>query len=331
MSYNDILGQDDIKTHLKNAVSLGKISHAYLFAGEDGMGKFEMARTFAASLMCEAGGSEMCGECRSCRQAASRNHPDIIYFDPDDAPDNKQAEYTREKIVGDILVRPYQSEYKVYIIQNAHKMREISQNIILKSIEEPPEYVVLILLADKKESMLQTIRSRCVDMTFRPVKKELIESFLMRKCEVPDYRAKEIAAFSFGNPGAAEKAAVDEEFKERKDLISRLLSGIYDRESYEWIPFIDKMLSDDDNLNEYFDLMEDWFRDLLLNKIGASESKLCYDNQVLKIRECAQRVLFSDIDNSLRAVTRARRALAANVDKGLIIFNMLASFSVKDN
>lgn len=326
MSYSEIVGQDEIKKHLKNAIKTKKISHAYLFSGEEGMGKLLMAKTFATSLVCEEGGEEMCGQCRSCHQASTGNHPDIIYFDPHDAPNNKQADYTREKIVGDVLIRPYQSPYKVYIISHAQDMSEQAQNIILKSIEEPPDYVVLIILTDKRESMLTTIRSRCVEMAFRPVRRDIIERHLMEKCELPDYRAAEAASFSFGNPGVAVKSAADEVFQARKSLVVRLLSGITDREPHEWIPFLDEMNEDAGALPEYLDLMEDWYRDLLFYKTGASEKKLCYDKEARKIVSCADKVSFSDIDDAIRGIEVSRRQLAANVDKGLIMFNLLAIF-----
>ena len=160
MYFDDVLGQEDIKTHLESAIKSGKISHAYLFTGEEGMGKLMMARAFAQALLCEEkapGETRPCGTCHSCRQADSLNHPDIIFFRPGDAPDRKVSDYARSKVVGDMQTRPYQSKYKIYIIEEAHTLSEQVQNILLKSIEEPPSYVISILLCANRRMMLPTI------------------------------------------------------------------------------------------------------------------------------------------------------------------------------
>ena len=228
MYFDDILGQEDIKTHLESAIKSEKISHAYLFTGEEGMGKLMMARAFAQALLCEErkpGQIRPCGHCHSCSQAESMNHPDIVFFRPQDAPDRKYSEYARTKVVGDMQTRPYQSKYKIYIIEDAHTLSEQVQNILLKSIEEPPSYVISILLCANRRMMLPTILSRCVEMSFRPVSTGRIISYLKQNYEITDDEARENAAFAFGNVGRAVQLSEDSGCRERRESGSMFCTG----------------------------------------------------------------------------------------------------------
>lgn len=151
--FKDIIGHEEIISHLKNAVRLKKISHAYIFDGEEGAGKNLLAQTFAQTLQCEKGGEDPCGVCRSCKQAVSSNQPDIIYV-RHEKPGSIGVEDIREQLCGDIQIRPYSSPYKIYLIDEAEKMTVQAQNALLKTIEEPPSYGVIFLLTTNSESFL---------------------------------------------------------------------------------------------------------------------------------------------------------------------------------
>ena len=136
-NFKDIVGQDSIKEYLQNAIVQEKVSHAYVFVGDEGSGKKMMARTFAKALMCKKGGKNACDVCSSCIQANTNNHPDIKTL-----VKSKQAPTindVRTQVVSDSQIKPFESNYKVYIIPEAHLLREDAQNALLKTIEEPPE------------------------------------------------------------------------------------------------------------------------------------------------------------------------------------------------
>ena len=186
--FKDILGHEEIISHLQNAIRLKKISHAYILDGEEGAGKNLLAQTFAQTLQCEKGETFPCGSCRSCKQAISGNQPDIIHVEHRNAG-SIGVEDIREQLCGDIQIRPYASPYKIYIVDEAEKMTIQAQNALLKTIEEPPSYGVILLLTTNSEAFLPTILSRCVTLKLRPVKDELIRKYLMEELRVQIGRA----------------------------------------------------------------------------------------------------------------------------------------------
>ena len=155
--FGDILGHKQEIAHLTRAIETGKVSHAYIFAGEKGTGKNRLASAFAQTLQCESAGERPCGRCHSCLQAESGNHPDIIYL-AHEKPSSIGVEDIRDQLAGDIQIRPYNGNYKIYIIPDAERMTVQAQNAILKTIEEPPEYAVIILLTMQISELIDYVK-----------------------------------------------------------------------------------------------------------------------------------------------------------------------------
>lgn len=153
LGFNDILGHEQIKEHFRNAVQTGKVSHAYILSGEAGMGRKSLANAFALSLLCEKGMEEPCMQCHACKQVLSGNHPDLIYV-THEKPASIGVDDIREQINDTIQVRPYSSYYKIYIVDEAEKMTVQAQNALLKTIEEPPAYAVILLLTTNQDAFL---------------------------------------------------------------------------------------------------------------------------------------------------------------------------------
>ena len=122
-TFHDIIGQEQIKEHLQNAISAKKISHAYIINGEKSSGKEFIARVFAMTLQCEKGGTEPCQECHSCKQALSDNQPDIIYVSHE-KPNTISVDDIRTQLNNDIVIKPYSSKHKIYIVDEAEKMNQ---------------------------------------------------------------------------------------------------------------------------------------------------------------------------------------------------------------
>ena len=138
--FSDVLGHEQTILHMKHAVQMNKVSHAYIISGEKGSGRRLLAGIFAQTLQCEKKGTEPCMECRSCRQAINLNQPDIIRLVHEKKTGTIGVEEIRTQINGDILIKPYSSPYKIYIVEDAEKMTIQAQNALLKTIEEPPVY-----------------------------------------------------------------------------------------------------------------------------------------------------------------------------------------------
>ena len=199
-NFEDVKGQDHIVTTLKNQIKANRIGHAYLFCGTRGTGKTTVAKILAKAVNCEnqQDGSP-CGECPSCRTIASGASMNVIEID---AASNNGVDNIRD-IRENVQYPPTEGRYKVFIIDEVHMLSAGAFNALLKTLEEPPEYGVIILMTSSLEALLPTIQSRCVLLNMRPVRDELVQKYLMEQLQVPDYRAKLCTAFARGNIGQA--------------------------------------------------------------------------------------------------------------------------------
>ena len=316
--FQDIIGQEQIKEHLQNAIAAKKVSHAYIINGEKSSGKEFIARVFAMALQCEKGETEPCQECRSCKQALSNNHPDIIRV-THEKPNTISVDDIRAQVNNDVAIKPYSSAYKVYIIGEAEKMTVQAQNAILKTLEEPPEYAVIILLVSNVNTLLPTILSRCVVLNMKPVADELIKNYLMRQLQVPDYKAEVCVAFARGNVGKAKALASSEEFENVKEEALSLLKYIQDMELNEIVAAIKKITEYKLEINDYLDICAIWYRDVLLFKAASDVNHLVFRDEIQAIRKTAQRSSYEGIETVIRALDTAKKRLDANVNFELVM------------
>lgn len=164
-NFDELVGQEAIKQTLENSLKIQKISHAYLFSGPRGTGKTSVARLFAKALNCEKGNGEICNECPNCRAINEGSHPDVIEID---AASNSGVDEVRE-LIEKVKYAPIQGKYKVYIIDEVHMMTNSAFNALLKTLEEPPSYVVFILCTTEPYKLLPTILSRCQRYEFKKI------------------------------------------------------------------------------------------------------------------------------------------------------------------
>ena len=312
-SFKDIIGQEQIKEHLQNALSTGKVSHAYMINGEKSSGKEFIARIFAMTLQCEKQGTEPCNECHSCKQALSGNQPDIIYVSHE-KPNTISVDDIRSQVNNDVAIKPYSSKYKIYIINEAEKMTPQAQNAILKTLEEPPAYAVILLLVSNVNTLLPTILSRCVMLNMKPVRDELIREYLMDQLQVPDYKADVCTAFARGNVGKAKLLAASEEFDNIKSEALSLLKYIQDMEMPEIIAAIKKINEYKLEINDYLDIMAIWYRDVLLFKATNDINHLVFKEEIQALRKVAERSSYEGIERVNHALDKAKKRLDANVN-----------------
>lgn len=316
--FKDIVGQESIISHMKNAIKLNKISHAYIINGEKGMGKKTIAKIFSMTLQCEKGGDEPCMQCHSCKQAISNNHPDIRWI-THEKPSTIAIDEVREQINNDILIKPYSSKYKIYIVDEAEKLTVQAQNALLKTIEEPPAYGIIILLTNNKDSFLQTILSRCVALEMRPVASTDIINYLREKEKIPDYQAKMVVNFAGGNLGRAIRLASMEEFNELKDMVIRHLTGICDASVTDISGYVKEAATFKDNIAEYIDLMVAWFRDVLIFKASKDINQLIFKEDISLIEKYVIRISYNGINRIFEAADKVVLRLRANVNFDLTI------------
>ncbi len=326
--FADIVGQEQIREHLQQAIRTGKVSHAYLFQGEQGAGKEFIAGIFAAALQCEVQGEEPCQECRSCKQAAGKNHPDIIWVSHE-KPGTISVDDIRKQINSDMEIKPYYGPKKIYIVPEAQKMTVQAQNALLKTLEEPPAYAVILLLATNADALLPTILSRCVLLNLRPVRDSELEDYLMKDLRIPDYKARVCAAFARGNIGKAKALAENEDFENVKEEAISLLKYIRDMEIAEIVAAIRKINEYKLDINNYLDILYVWYRDVLLFKATKDINDLIFKDEIQYIKRTADRSSYEGIEVILEALDKAGRRLSANVNFDLTM--ELLFLAIKEN
>lgn len=332
-SFRDIIGQDQIREHMHNAIASGKISHAYIINGEQFSGKEFIAKIFAMALQCEergkGNGVEIpCQECHSCKQALSNNQPDIIKV-THEKPNSISVDDIRAQLSGDVGIKPYASPYKIYIMNEAEKMTTQAQNALLKTLEEPPEYVVIMLLTTNLNALLPTILSRCVILNMKPVADHLVRKYLMSELQLTDYKAEVCVAFARGNIGKARQLAFSEGFENMKDEALSILKYIQDMELQEMVAAANQIKEYKLDRNDLIDIMRVWYRDVLLFKATNDMNHLVFREEGSALRAVARRSSYEGIEAVLEALEKAKKRLDANVNPDLVM--ELLFLTMKEN
>lgn len=310
--WDNIVGNEQLKEYFLNAVSTGNLAHSYLITGEDGMGKMTIAKCFARTILCESNEIRPCGMCHSCKQMESGNHPDVIFV-THEKPNTIGVDDIRTGLVNDILIKPYSSKYKIYIVDEAEKMSVQAQNALLKTIEEPPAYGIVLLLTSNIESSLPTILSRCMILNMKPVNNEQITDYLRRK-GIEQSRIDTALLFAQGNIGRAEKMAASEEFFSLVEQILYILKNLPDMDFEQLLTSVKQLENYKVNIEECLDYMQLWYRDVLLFKATNDGNLIVFKEELKYISNMAKRSTYNGIECIIRAIQRARRRLDANVN-----------------
>ena len=312
--FSDIIGQDHIKDHLKTAIENGKISHAYIIHGEKNAGKEFIAETFAMALECENNTDiEPCMECHACKQAITKNNPDIITL-IHEKPGTIGVEDVRRSIVSDVSIRPYNGKWKIYLINDAEKMSVQAQNALLKTLEEPPDYVVIMLLTSNMSALLPTIISRSTVLNMRPVDDKTVRKYLMERIHVPDYQADICVAFARGNIGKAKHLATSEDFDNIKNDAIRVLKYAHEMDMNEFVSALNQISAYKINIEDYLDILLIWYRDVLMFKATGDLDSLVFKEEIKSIRERAGRSSYEAVERIIEAIEKTKVRLRANVN-----------------
>lgn len=330
--FSPIIGHDQIKEVLQRAAKKRQPGHAYILEGDAGSGRRMLAKAFAMSLLCEnfgGGGRPMepCGACKSCVQFLTDNHPDVKVVTHEKA--SLGVEDIRAQLVNDMQIKPYEAPYKVYLVPEAEKMTAQAQNALLKTLEEPPEYAVIMLLTSNLEAMLPTILSRCVVLNMKPVPDDLIKSYLMRELQIPDYKADVCTAFAQGNLGKAKALAASEEFDNIKTEAVSLLRYIREMEITDIVSAINKIKDYKIDINDYLDILSVWYRDVLLFKATNDANHLIFKDEIQYIKNVANQSAYEGIEVILEALEKAKARLRANVSFEMTMELLL--LTIKEN
>ena len=252
MRFNEIIGNKDAKDILIKTIKSKNLLNSYLFVGEEGIGKKEIAIEFARMILCEAEDFENDSACTSCIKFDSNNHPDFSLIESES---NYISVDNIREIVDDVYQKPINSNRKIIIINDAEYMNESAQNAFLKTLEDPPSYVTIILITSREDMLLNTILSRCTRLQFNILSDNEINEYVERNSDKFDTRTKELVSYANGSIGKLYSLQENVElFEELSHNISFLINKKYNS-VIDFIKANEKLYASKDSINNILDFM----------------------------------------------------------------------------
>ena len=299
MYFKDIIGQEFAKKYLTNSINKDKVSHAYLFEGMNGVGKKTLAKEFAKTLI---------------KVDKLENSPDYISIEPEGSS-IKIAQI--RKLQTDVLVKPH-SDYKIYIINKAEKMTVESQNALLKTLEEPPAYVIIILITSNKNSLLDTIKSRCEIIKFLPV------SFIQTKKYLEDMGIEErkasiLSTFSRGSISKALELSESADFMLMREDIQNNIQTLLEKNVVEILELPSKYDKYKDNIIEVLDMMINYFRDIMMLKENIGKDMIINIDKITYVQNMSKKINYSQVSKIIDIIEDIKKKIRSNCNFNISI------------
>ncbi len=313
MTFDQILGHEQQKEILRRALANGKVAHAYLFSGQDGIGKRLMAMALARAIVClEQRG---CGNCRACRKIDHQNHPDLHILEPDG--NSIKIEQIRV-LQRELNLKPLEAPCKICIIEQADTMTVGAANALLKTLEEPRGDTLIILLSTQPNRLLETIRSRCQPLPFIRHPNSRIQAELEKQLGIDSAESHVLAALSEGSFKKAFGKDRDLYLEQRRQLL-KTLTGLSSGSILPILDFAEQLAADKTVLPDILEIFQAFYRDVLMTLQGRSDEELVNLDLKEKILMVSGRENVSTILDKLEALIEIRRQLDRNVNRQLAL------------
>ncbi|KPI46948.1 DNA polymerase III subunit delta' [Clostridioides difficile] len=299
MYFENIIGQNFAKKYLTNSIKKNKLNNAYMFEGIDGIGKKKLADELSKLLL---------------DYVNLENSPDYILIKPDG---NSIKIAQIRNMQSDIVIRPHK-DYKIYIINNAEKMTVEAQNALLKTLEEPPDYAIIILVTNNKESLLETIKSRCDIIKFSPIPMEDLKKYLI-DTGIEEERAQLLATFSRGSIENALSLSQSAEFSVMRDDIQQYIQVMLDKNIVEILNIPNNMEKYRGNIISLLDIMINYFRDIILLKENVNKNMLINVDKLVFIQNMSGKISYSQLSKIIDIIEDAKSKIKSNCNFNISI------------
>mgnify|MGYP006278834647 CR=1 FL=1 len=336
--YQDIMGHQGPIEQLERARRGGRVAHAYLFHGPDGVGKQRVALAFAQALNCGDAARAPCGECESCRKIERFNHPDVRLVASEahlvkagllELERGTPSLQIRNEQLAELAAlfrhRPYLGRTKVVLVVDAERLNESAQNRFLKTLEEPSADSVIILVTAHPEALLPTIRSRCQALVFGPLARSVVSRALETERGLEPERARVLAGMAHGSLGRALELAEERIWDARDEAIEALARarGGDLAALLEAAEAVGAGGAGRERLEGLLELLELWLRDLLLCRLGVAESMLINRDRSQQLRREADGLAPGRLLRWLEKLRATRGSLRANANPRLALEGVL--------
>ncbi|MCL6583506.1 MAG: DNA polymerase III subunit delta' [bacterium] len=324
MPFGQIVGQERAIRFLQASLLKGTVSHAYLFTGPDGVGKRLTAFGLAKAVNCLERNGDFCGQCDSCRRIEQRTHPDLFLIEPEAEGARLKIEQVRE-LQAAVGYRPYLARRAVCIIDQAERMTEAAANSMLKTLEEPPAAMLIVMVTASLERILPTIRSRCQVVRFSPLPKDDLERLIGEQLSIPADKVRLLVHLSGGSLGRARRIDLAS-LQDKRERIFGLLDSLSSEACVEVLFSQAKKLADEedvDSLQQFLDLWLYWYYDLWKYQLTGDERGLINTDRMKEIIRQSQILSSHQIEENIRLIEETSAALQRNVNKQLALETMM--------
>ena len=326
MGWNDFLGNTPVRDLMRQSLSEDRLPSSLLFAGIAGVGKGTLAHFLSKATNCQKLGDDFCDDCGSCRKIEQRVHPDVRSYAPDGA--FIKIDQMRD-LIREVFFKPFEGRRRVFVIDQAHRLRLEAANAILKTLEEPPETSLLILVTDSPNDLPGTLRSRCQRIQFHPFSPAELEGILQQREIYSTRDLPLVGRISRGSLGRALNLDLQQYREARRELVDAIRACAGDFSYHRALQITEPLASPRQKGQFEFksNVLYDLLRDLLLIQLGAPAESLTNIDLHSELAEIASALTFERITDAVGSLDRLMKGLGRNLNKSLALDRFLFRLS----
>jgi len=320
-----VFSHQQILERFSRFVREGRLAHAYMFIGPQGVGKFETAVQVAKLFNCESGIQTKitmpCETCSSCQRIDGGNHPDVHILSCS-AGETIKIEDIRDLIV-QVQLRPFESQRKIFIIRNSENLTLEAGNALLKTLEEPSPLSLIILTTQIPERNLDTIRSRCQPVYFFPLSRLKLVDHLESNYHIGRETASFLSVYSEGCIGRAYRLHEKDFFRRKNEIIDQMIFSPADD------GYLKKVAGEEEFVRDILTVLWSWFRDVILLKEGLPDTEVVHVDRLRELRKVASILSYEEINEILQQIIKVYQLLNENLNVKIALILLKEKIWVK--